>query len=303
MKILSLVKQYIASSRLAYETELHYHFVARLFVRDTKIVYVEDVTQKSLLHWSKEVKKRNVEPISWNNYVRHFRILIAFAVCQGYLKDNPITGDIFERVYRQRPKTLRIAELHQIIAYLGSKKSIFKPTWFWKALVRVLFYTGMRRKQLVHLRWKDIDFDDRKITFDAHSSKTKVSWEIPLTTAAISELTKIQNETLSVIGPDKDLSERYVFNIRLFNTRYRCKDRMVEWTVTNFFNRLSTVTGIQVSAHRLRHTVATQLAKEGKYKELQNLLGHSTMQTTMRYIHPELENIRDLMTMLDQYNV
>ncbi len=303
MKISTLAKHYVDSNKLASETKFHYRFVARLFVKDTKVTHVRDVNRQTVKEWSEKVMARQVEPSTLNNYLRHLRILLGFAVCEGLLSSNPIGTNHFEKVYRTRPKTVRITDLHSIMVYLDKKESIFQPHWFWKSVVRILFYTGMRRKQLVGLRWADIDFDEKKITFDPRSSKTKLSWEIPLTTPAINSLMQMRTETLRILGPNADVNERFVFDIRLFNSRYRCKNQLQLSTVTNFFNRLSQVTGIRISAHRLRHTVATQLAKEGKYKELQNLLGHSTMQTTMHYIHPELENIRDLISTLDQYNI
>jgi len=294
---------YTNSHRLAEETRAHYRFVARQFVKDMGITEIEDLTPQLVEQWRRKVLERNVSATTWNNYFRHFRIMVIFAYRVDIIRKCPITESSYERVYRLPAKTMPTDKMLRIVVYLESEQSKFKPQWFWVAVLRLFFYTGMRRKQLIHLRWSDIDFKEEKLTFQPHSSKTGYSWEIPLTIPTLVSLANVQKETLKVLGSDADLSNRYVFDIGLFNPRYHCRGRMEPNTVTNFFRRLSTETGITISAHRLRHTLATHLAREGQYKELQDILGHRSMQTTMRYIHPKLDTMRALISTIDDIGV
>ncbi len=303
MHFSKVAELYTRTHRLAEETRAHYRFVARQFVKDMKITQIEDLTPELIEAWRSKVLARNVSATSWNNYFRHFRIMVIFAYRVDIISTCPIQGSSYERVYNIPAKTMPTDEMLRIIVYLSSENSRFKPQWFWVAVVRLFFYTGMRRKQLIHLRWADVDFKEEKLIFQPHSSKTGYSWEIPLTIPTLVTLAAVQKETLKILGADADLSERCVFDIGLFNTRYRCRGRMEPSTVTNFFRRLSTETGIVISAHRLRHTLATHLAKEGQYKELQNILGHRSMQTTMRYIHPKLDSMRSLISTIDNIGV
>ena len=303
MQITHLAEMYISSQRLAEDTRSHYRFVARLFVSDMKVTQVTNITHDMITEWRNKVLSRNATVTTWNNYFRHFRILLIFAVKLDIISDPPIGKGDFERDYRMPVKTIPTDQLCEVMAFLESENSPFQPTWYWAAMVRTYFYTGMRRRQLIFLRWSDIDFDRRKITFRAESSKTGVSWEIPLTLPAMSAFITIRTNTVDALGQDVDLAQRFVFDIALFNRRYHCRGRMSPMTVTNFFRRLSDVSGIRVSAHRLRHSMATLLAREGKYRELQNLLGHRSMQTTMRYIHPELEEMRLLLASIDDLGV
>ena len=60
------------------------------------------------------------------------------------------------------------------------------------------------------------------------------------------------------------------------------------------FQRLSTALGIRISPHRLRHTIATEAAPKD-IRALQEFLGHTSILTTMQYVHPDLDRMRSLL--------
>ena len=61
------------------------------------------------------------------------------------------------------------------------------------------------------------------------------------------------------------------------------------------FERLSKTLGIRITPHRLRHTMATELAARKDIRTLQQLLGHTDIQTTMQYVHPDMDRMRNLL--------
>ncbi len=61
------------------------------------------------------------------------------------------------------------------------------------------------------------------------------------------------------------------------------------------FRRLSKATNIRISPHRLRHTMATELAASKDIRTLQELLGHTNISTTMQYVHPDMDRMRSLL--------
>jgi site-specific recombinase XerD len=67
---------------------------------------------------------------------------------------------------------------------------------------------------------------------------------------------------------------------------------MTDEHVRGFFHRLSALLGQCVSAHRLRHRMATHLAGCGDYKTLQEILGHTSITATMGYAIPDVERMR-----------
>ena len=302
MKILDVTELYLREKSLAENTERHFRFVSNLFWKDTKYSEIEDVTIETLCEWRDIVFGRNVRPTTWNNYLLHIKIITKFAAQKNLIEFLPDMS-LHKRCSVNKPKTIEIRNLREIINYLGEDQVSFRPQWFWVAFIRVLFYTGMRRRQIAGLRWRDIDFEEKTIKLVSETSKTSKSWVIPALENVLTELNVIRNHTLKVVPLDREFENRYVFDISLFHPRFKCKGRLNESAISNFFGRLSRKTGIRISAHLLRHTIATQLASMGRYKDLQLLLGHASISSTIIYVHPPLDSVRQLLEHLKSTNV
>ena len=300
MKISSAVQRLTKEKDLKQASKHHYNYVADLFMREMNITDIEDVNREILLEWRCRVQKRKVSSETWNNYLRH--ILVVLRHCKTYMELAEInTHGLSLKSRPTRPKTVTIVQIKKVIQYLMSDQTTFQPKWFWACVLKTIFFTGMRRKQLAGLVWKHICFNTNTIEFCFEHSKNGNDWVIPIPRPVIDELKSLRDKSLEVIGRDVDISELPVFNIALFNTRYT--SGLTPDNISGFFRRLSQKTSIPLSAHRLRHTVATHLSRVGMYKELQNLLGHSTMQMTMRYIHPDVDNIREMVDTLDDLDI
>ena len=169
-------------------------------------------------------------------------------------------------------------------------------------------YTGVRRGELLGLRWQDVSFDKDQIRInqvvkvvknrDGEGNKTKLIFGTPKTRSSrrtipvpenvisiLKEYQKQQNEEKMLIG------KRYKDNDLLF-----CK---VDGTpirpqnFTNHFKRLLKESGVEkkVRFHDLRHSVASLLLELDQHpKVVQELLGHSVIATTLDiYSHVTLE--------------
>ena len=302
MQLDNLLTMYIRERALSSPSVFHYRFVKRTFVRDTGVERLEDIDIEVLLSWREATIRRGAGAATWNNYLRHMRALLSYAVDRGLATEPPgISGLILPQV-DTRPKTLQYEELLEVVAYILSDDSPFQQKWFWATVVRTLFYTGMRRRQLACLQWRDVYLDRAVLHMRGQASKNRQGWDIPINATLLPSLIELHQRTLEALGPDAELGSRYVFDISLFSKRYRSSQDgyLKVQAVSNFFSRLREQTGAEISAHKMRHTMATMLARLGLYKELQILLGHTNMQTTMRYIHPEMEALRDMTNQLDE---
>ncbi len=294
MNLKQLTNQYVRERAVTEASSTHYHFVARLFCRDMEVQELHEIKIELLIQWRDMVMSRGASRPTWNNYLCHMRALLNYASRQHYIQKFPNPSHLMLPVHINRPKTLRPHELDYIMNFLADETSPFKPHWFWAIVMRTLFYTGMRRRQLSQLKWRDVDLERKTIHLRAESSKNRRSWDIPIAEHLVPSLAQLRQQTLEVIQDDADVSNLYVFNIMLFCADYpSCTNGFLTVrALSNFFYRLRGATGIDISPHKLRHTMATTLARLGLYKELQVLLGHTNIQTTMRYVHPDLESLR-----------
>jgi integrase len=281
--------------------------VCDLLARDVNVHQWSDLTTKRLIAW-REIILARAKPQTWNTYRRHLQVLVNFALKIGHLSENPLTISGIPEP-KVKPKTLNFQSMRAVIDYLESSDCSLQPYWFWLAVVRILYGTGIRRRQLLALRWTDVtDLDTANacILVAARGSKTRREWTIPLLPVCIEALRDIRHRTQEVAGPSRIFSEAQIFNINLWRqqSRYR-RAEMDNGQLGSFFRKLNRAlkhpqenhsAAIQhLSCHRFRHTFATEFARQGDLRTLQEILGHTNISTTMRYVHPDLDSMRQLM--------
>jgi integrase len=293
--ISDLVEDYLSEHLLRPATDKAYRGIARIFTDNTGLLLIEDVTTAEVRKWRTAVLSRAREE-SWNMYRRHLRALWNHAVRYHGYTSNPFKDTSPARAPKLRKKTVDSIDLETVLHALretSSESAYIRPTWFWSIVINTFYYTGIRRQQLVALTWKDIDFDAATIHLRAASSKTHREWYIPIAKPLVPELENLYLLTTERLGrPPQD--EEQAFNVTLFHDRFKGNMMTVD-QVGAAFGRLSKATNIRITAHRLRHTMATELAASKDIRTLQELLGHTNITTTMQYVHPDMDRMRNLL--------
>jgi len=288
-----LLTQYALEKPLSEATIKTYRGVINCFTKDTGIKNINAIKFEKLLDWRISVILRSSD-ITWNNYLRHMRALWKFAILKHYVPDIDHFKNLHWGKYSSsRTKIITKKQLSSIYSFFSDKDCGIEPCWFWHMVIRFMFFTGVRRKQLITLKWKDVDFAERTIYLSPLGEKTDIARKIPMTDTLINEM-ELYRQTIMTHHPDYLSSlEKQLFNVTIHNSRYKGKF-MTESQLSGFFRRLSQKQGFKVSAHRLRHTMATEIAKTGQIKPLQCILGHSDIGTTMNfYVHPDMEEMRE----------
>ncbi len=184
----------------------------------------------------------------------------------------------------------------------------------------VLIDTGLRSSELCGLKWRNIDFKNRKMNIrqsyqrvneyeykdgeiikigsvlEETTLKSRTSKrEIPMSKGVHKILLEIYNETLKKCGQVDD--DNFVF----INTKGR---PVTGECLRNRLDDLLERNNLQsVSLHRFRHTFATRLYEaKVQLKNIQALLGHSTVQMTERYLHINEKDQANAIEQLEQYN-
>jgi integrase len=149
-------------------------------------------------------------------------------------------------------------------------------------LIRVAAYTGLRRGELIALRWGDVDFVGHKLTVrraisagvEANSTKSRRAREVPLPDQAAVALERLSERT-EFAGPDE-----YVFANRLGR-------RLDPTALRRRFERGRDAAGLPpLRFHDLRHTYGSLLVAGGvDLQSVKAAMGHSRITTTERYLH------------------
>lgn len=133
------------------------------------------------------------------------------------------------------------------------------------AFIRLGFTTGLRKGNLMALRWRDVCFESRTVT--VLRTKNGRPLVVPLAASAVAELKKLKGKV-----PDE-----LIFGNRLGKP----------FNMTKLWKQTVTMAGMpHVTPHFLRHGAGSALAKAGcNQAQIMAVLNHSTLVASQRYIH------------------
>lgn len=211
-----------------------------------------------------------VKPRTINIELRCLSHMMNKAVEWRYIKESPFKGvKLFS--YEKKPPRFLIKE--EVQRLLDSASPWLRP------ILIVMLNTGIRESERARLRFKDLDFDSKKILI--RSSKAKMYRAIPMNEKVEEVLkwleTNYVSSTNRVMKRDKSQME-YVF----------CnEDGTPVLKIKRAFANACKKAGLEsVTPHTLRHTFASHLVMSGvDLNTVQRLLGHTNINTTMVYSH------------------
>lgn len=253
----------------------------------------DDVTPDLVVEWRKVVLLR-AKPVTWNNYARHLRSIYNFGIENGFikLKKNPFLK-MFITEDKTKRKVFTSNQLDQIYYFLCSchdTENVLNPNWFSLAVIQTFRYTGIRRSQLIKLRICDIDLEKKVINIPSDINKNHKYHEIPISKKLYPYLHILISEMRKLKQP----TNAQLFNINKVSKYVTNPKRDMTLDQLNYiFKVISSNVGFLVSAHRFRHTIATQLMKNvDNVYNVKQLLGHSDIKVTLSYIEYSCEMIR-----------
>ena len=153
-----------------------------------------------------------------------------------------------------------------------------------KAMLEVLYATGVRVSELCDLQMSNLFLDDGIIKVFGKGSKERL---VPINETAIKYLREYLRFSRDSLLGTKD--SEYVF----ISSRHT---RITRQAFFKFLKKLCEEKGIKknISPHILRHSFATHLLNNGAYLRIvQELLGHSDIQTTQIYTHLSNEKLEE----------
>lgn len=205
----------------------------------------------------------------------------------GYMSLNPVHGLKLEKVPYKFPRYLTVQEVDLLCdtieeVQLASESQGLNPSWL-APVVRAAVLTGMRIGELVNLQWSHVDTLKNTIsvkqegTFETKSKRDRI---IPLT----DELARLLNS----------LPQTSKWVLTSFSG-----EKLFPQYVSRRFKHFCNLLELDAKFHTLRHSAASWLVEAGcSLESIRQLLGHSSIRVTERYIHTKdslyLNEIRSL---------
>ena len=151
-----------------------------------------------------------------------------------------------------------------------------------KTIISLMYYTGLRRMELIELEDTSVDFQNKSIKVLGKRNKERI---IPLLPEAI-EIMKYY------ISCKKELSHSLPSYFFCSSNGLKLNEGFVYQTVNHYFGIVSSK--VKKSPHLLRHSFATHLLNNGAdLNSVKELLGHESIAATQLYTHSSLKKIKE----------
>ncbi len=210
------------------------------------------------------------------------RSLFKFACREGELLTNPAAGIRTPKHPKHLPRHLRPGEVETLIEQPEGGDDLALRD---RAFLELLYASGLRVGELVSLDWNDLDLDGRVLRVLGKGGKERM---VPFGKPAAEALRAWRRAAAS--RPAPDARERDVDAVFLNSRGGRLTDRSVRRLLDRYADSAQLPPGIH--PHTLRHTFATHLLEGGAdLRAIQELLGHSSLATTQKYTHLEIERL------------
>lgn len=270
--------QYLRSERrYAASTLDHYaHALSRLlhFVEARNIRRWRDLNPdqvQSLL--ASEHRERNLAPSTLRVLSSAWRSFFRYLAREGEVTTNPAVGLRSPKVKRKLPQVLDADEMSQLVEVPGDDVEAVRD----RALLELLYSSGLRVAELCGVRWRDLDVVDGMLRVTGKGSKTRI---VPVGAKALDALAALREQDAP---GEADPLVRAARGGPLTpnGVRARLKRRAGEQGIWK-----------RVYPHLLRHSCASHLLESsGDLRAVQELLGHADIGTTQIYTHLDFQHL------------
>ena len=226
-------------------------------------------------------ENKKLARLSINTYFGQLKNFFKFSVKQGYLIFNPMEGIKLKKLSNDLTKKImnknqikRIISLIDITTATGLRD---------RAIIEVLYSTGIRRNEMVNLNNYDIDYENGYLRVNL--GKGKKDRIIPIGKRACDWVTRYLNLSRPILI--KDTSDKGLF-ISLQGRR------ISGWGLYRIIKNLMRKIKLKYSPHSFRHSFATSLLKGGAdIRYVQEMLGHEDIGSTEIYTAVMVEDLRE----------
>jgi integrase/recombinase XerC len=205
-----------------------------------------------------------------------------FAVKKKWIVDNPARILATPRQEKNVPSFLSEDEMTQFLDVPTSDKPLGRRD---RAILELLYASGIRVSELVGIDTVDVSFAERMIRIRGKGKKERL---VPFGTRASESLDAWLRDRSELLGCRGGESALFL-NYRGGRITSRSVERIVDKTLKK------TAIRRKISPHSLRHSFASHLLGRGAdLRAIQELLGHASLATTQKYTHLDVRQILDV---------
>ena len=274
---LAVEKGLARNSLAAYRTDLR-HFGLWLAKRQ---IAIEDVERVHIVRYFQALRTAGISARSVARALAAIRGLFRFLVSERHLKTDPTENIENPKLWSSLPKSLQPAEVE---ALLGAPDVSTSAGLRDRAMIELLYATGLRVSELIRVRLDDLVMDAGFLRTMGKGSKERI---VPFGDTA-------RDAILEYLDRGRPAFEKRADPHVFLSNRGRPMSRQSFWMKIVKYARVAGIRS-HISPHVLRHSFATHLLENGAdLRSVQMMLGHSDISTTQIYTHVSRARLQKL---------
>ena len=240
---------------------------------------IKNIDSNIIKDYLKYLKENNHNERSIARNISSLRSFYKFLIINNYVDISPMESITTLKMSKKLPNVLSIEEVNKILDIKITDNYSIRN----KAMLELMYASGLRVSELVNLKTYDIDINEDIVRTIGKGSKERI---IPIGDYAKEAIINY-------------LSIRHTFLKKEINDYLFLNNHGKKMTRQGFFKIIKSIAkekGIkkELSPHTLRHSFATHMINNGAdLRTIQELLGHSDISTTQIYTHISTEKLKN----------
>lgn len=272
-------KKTSGNTEVSYERDLKK--MMRYFEGEQHITEVSRITETNLNSYMLYLENRHFAPSTVSRSVASMRAFFQYLTRERVIDKDPSEHLKPPKVEKKMPEVLTVREVDLLLAQPSQEtpKGIRD-----KAMLELLYATGIRVSELIHLTWPDVNLSMGYITC-RERDKERV---IPFGSVARRALHHYLADARKVFVGDQETEVLFT------NCSGKPMSRQGFWKILKGY---AASAGIEkdITPHTLRHSFAAHLIQNGAdVRSVQEMMGHSDISTTQMYVNMNVYKIRDV---------
>jgi integrase/recombinase XerD len=246
-------------------------------------VSLAGVTRDDLVDFLAALYRQNLESKSVARNLVTLRNFFRFAQTNELITDDPSINLESPKIRRSLPGYLRLEDVERLLQQPDAKTALGLRD---RAMLEVLYSTGLRVSELTSLRVGDLDTKVGCVRCIGKGDKERL---VPVGKKALATVERYLKD-----GRAELLGKAPVVPTLFLNRRGRGLSRVGAWKILSAYGRRAGLR-VALTPHMLRHSFATHLLERGAdLRSVQLMLGHADISTTQIYTHVVEERLKQI---------
>lgn len=263
---------------ISYERDLR---KLKEYLQQQGVEQVQEVSETSLNSYILFLEREGKAASTVSRYIASFKGFFEYCYKQGVIMTDPAERLKPPKVERKFPQILSVEEVKRLLEQpdIHSDKGIRD-----KAMLELLYATGIRVSELISLKLEDVNLDMEYVICH-EKTKDRI---VPFGSDARSALQKYLEKTRMQMMGTEEKGQLFV------NCSGQPMSRQGFWKLIKYYGEKAEIEK-EITPHTFRHSFAAHLLENGAdAQSVQKMMGHSDVSAVQKYVDMQIGNVREV---------